>query len=89
MGNVKMIETVGLVAAIVLPLWNLPLIHKIRKRRSSMDISLHWAVGVWTCLILMFPSAILSKDVVFKTFSFMNIVLFSIVMVDVVRFRKG
>lgn len=89
MGNVKMIETVGLIAAIVLPLWNLPLIYKIRKRRSSMDISLHWAVGVWICLILMFPAAILSKDAVFKTFSITNIILFTVVMVDVVRFRKG
>lgn len=84
-----MVEMIGLIAAIILPLWNLPLIHKIRKRRSSMDISLHWALGVWVCLILMFPSAVMSKDIVYKTFSFMNIILFTIVMIDVVRFRKG
>ncbi len=84
-----MIKIIGLIAAVILPLWNLPLIHKIRKRRSSMDISLHWAVGVWFCLVFMFPSAVLSEDVVYKTFSFMNIILFTIVMVDVVRFRKG
>lgn len=83
-----MVKTIGLIAAIVLPLWNLPLIYKIRKRRSSADISVHWAVGVWVCLVLMFPSAVLSKDAVFKTFSITNIILFTVVMADVVRFRK-
>ncbi len=83
-----MVKTIGLIAAIVLPLWNIPLIYKIRKRRSSADISLHWAVGVWVCLLFMFPSAVLSKDVVFKTFSITNIILFTVVMADVVRFRK-
>lgn len=84
-----MIETIGLIAGIILPLWNIPLIVRIEKRKSSSDISMFWAVGVWVCLVLMFPSAYVSEDIVYKTFSIMNIVLFSAVAIEVIRFRKG
>lgn len=83
-----MIKLMGLVAGIVLPLLNIPLIFKIEKRKSSADISLLWAVGVWICLVFMFPSAIISKDIVYKTFSILNIILFTIVMIEALRFRK-
>mgnify|MGYP001588514618 CR=1 FL=1 len=83
------IQTLGLVAGVILPLWNIPLIVRIQRRRSSQDISLPWALGVFGCLVLMFPSALLSSDVVFKTFSIINITLFTAVVVQVVRFRHG
>ncbi|MFH0877886.1 MAG: hypothetical protein V1863_06675 [Candidatus Omnitrophota bacterium] len=82
------IRWVGLVAGIILPFWNIPLIWRIQRRRSSQDISLFWAVGVWVCLVLMFPSACVSADIVYKAFSWVNIVLFTIVMVQVARFSK-
>lgn len=84
-----MIRTIGLIAGIILPLWNIPLIVRIQRRRSSQDISLPWALGVFGCLVLMFPSALLSSDTVFKTFSIVNIVLFTAVVVQVLRFRHG
>jgi len=77
------------VAGIILPLWNIPLIVRIQRRKSSQDISLPWALGVFVCLVLMFPSALLSSDIVFRTFSLVNIVLFTAVVVQVVRFRHG
>lgn len=83
-----MIKIIGLIAAILLPLWNIPLIYRIEKRKSSQDISLYWAIGVWACLVLMFPSALVTADIVYKTFSIVNIVLFTIVVIEVVRFRK-
>ncbi|HAJ57020.1 MAG TPA: hypothetical protein DCL35_04545 [Candidatus Omnitrophica bacterium] len=83
-----MVKTISLIAAIILPLWNIPLIVRIQKRRSSEDISLFWAVGVWVCLVLMFPSAVTSQDIIFKTFSIINIVLFSAVTFQVVKFRE-
>ena len=83
-----MIETLGLVAAIILPLWNIPLIIRMERRRSSKDLSLFWAVGVWVCLVLMFPSALTTKDLVFKTFSIVNIISFTVVMIEVLRFRR-
>ena len=81
------LKFVGLVAGVILPLWNIPLIVRIQRRKSSQDISLSWALGVFVCLLLMFPSALLSSDVVFKVFSIVNIILFTAVVVQVVRYR--
>ncbi len=81
-------ETLGLVAAIVLPLWNIPLIVRIIRRRSSADISLSWALGVWSCIVLMAPSGFRSEDVVWRTFNIINLVLFSCVALTVVVYRR-
>lgn len=84
-----MIEKIGLVAAVVLPLWNIPLITKIIKRKSSGDISLAWALGVWCCILLMAPSGFVSVDIVWRTFNIINCVLFTAVVIVVLKFRKG
>jgi uncharacterized protein with PQ loop repeat len=39
------VERIGLVASIMMPLWNIPLIVKIVRRRSSSDISMSWLLG--------------------------------------------
>ncbi len=83
-----MIQNIGLVAAIVLPLWNIPLIIRIIKRKSSDDISIFWALGVWVCFVLMAPSGFTSKDLVWKTFNVVNFILFSCVVITVLIFRK-
>jgi uncharacterized membrane protein YhaH (DUF805 family) len=83
------VKIIALIAAVVLPLWNIPLILKIHKRRSSQDISRSWALGVWVCLLLMFPAAIQSEDIVFKVYSYTNIVLFTMVVVWVFKFKKS
>ncbi len=83
-----MIQKIGLVAAIVLPLWNIPLIIRIVKRKSSNDISLLWAIGVWTCLILMAPSGFVSEDIVWKVFNIVNLILFSAVMITILIYHK-
>ena len=83
-----MIQKIGLIAAIILPLWNLPLIFRIIQRRSSEDISMAWAVGVWVCLALMAPSGFTSTDLVWKVFNIVNFFLFSAVMVTVLMYRK-
>lgn len=83
-----MLEKIGLLAAVVLPLWNIPLITRIIRRKSSRDISLSWALGVWTCLVLMAPSGFVSKDMVWKVFNIVNLTLFSFVMMCVVLYRK-
>ena len=82
-----MIQTLGLIGAVVLPLWNIPLILKIGHRRSSKDISLAWTLGVFVCLLLMLPAALASPDPVFKIFSAVNIVFFAGVVIQVVRYR--
>ncbi len=82
-----MFEQIGMIAAMVLPLWNIPLILRIGKRRSSGDISLPWTLGVWVCLVLMLPSGVHSPDPVFRVFAVANVIFFSGVLVQVIRFR--
>jgi hypothetical protein len=82
-----MLEQIGFVAALVLPLWNIPLILRIGRRRSSADISLPWTLGVWVCLVLMLPAGLGSPDPVFRAFSVANVVFFTGVLIQVLRFR--
>ena len=83
----EIIDLLGLVAAVLLPLWNVPLILRIRQRRSSQDLSLWWVFGVWMCLLLMLPSGLQSSDMVFRVFTIVNAVLFTAVVGYVVRYR--
>lgn len=84
----SMIDTIALIASIILPLWNLPLIMRIIKRKSSRDISTSWALGVWICFILMMPSALMSDELVWKTFTIANMTLFTAVVICVLIYRK-
>lgn len=80
--------TLGLAASIIMPLFNIPLVMKIWRRRSSSDISLTWTLGIWVSILLMTPAALVSTDPVFRIFGIMNIFLFSAVVFSVLRFRK-
>ena len=84
----NLIQKIGLIAAVALPFWNIPLVVHIWKRKSSRDISLTWALGVWSCLALMAPSGFTSKDLVWRAFNFSNFGLFSLVVVTILAFRK-
>lgn len=84
-----MIHKVALVAAVILPLWNIPLIVRIIKRKSSRDISIYWAVGVWVCFALMAPSGFMSEDLPWRAFNIVNFILFSLVVIFVLIYRKG
>ena len=83
-----MIDKIALVASIVLPLWNIPLIVRIIKRRSSDDISLYWAIGVWVCLLAILPSGIKSDFIVWKVFTIANFTLFSAVTICALLFHN-
>ena len=83
-----MIETLGLIGAVMLPFWNIPLIIRIAKRKSSRDLSLWWTFGILACLLIMLPAGLTSSDVVFKVFTVMNLVLFSAVVIQVMRYRN-
>jgi uncharacterized protein with PQ loop repeat len=77
----------GLIAGIIMPLFNFPLVYKIWKRKSSADISLVWALGIWGSIVLMLPASLISPDPVFKVFGILNFLLFSGVLVVVLKFR--
>lgn len=82
-----MMHTLGLIAAVAMPLWNIPLIIRIHRRKSSKDISLTWALGILACILLILPSALVSPDVIFRVFSLMNTALFGAVVIQVIRYR--
>jgi hypothetical protein len=83
------LDKIGLAAAVMLPLWNIPLIVRMIKRKSSRDISLYWAFGVWTCLLGMFPSGLHSPAIVWKTFNIVNLFFFTGVVVTAVVYRRS
>lgn len=83
-----MMEKIAFIAAIVLPFWNIPLIARIIKRKSSEDISLLWVLGVWICFALMAPSGFRSVDPVWRMFNIVNLILFTAVLVTVLMYRK-
>ena len=62
----------GVAAGMIIPFFSIPLILKIRKNRSSKDISLVWTVGVWVCALAMLPQALLSPDLSYKLFAVVN-----------------
>ena len=81
------LELLALAASVIMPMWNIPLIVKIVRRRSSSDLSLSWVWGVWACMLLMLPWAFVTADRVLKVFSIVNFILFSGVTFVVVKYR--
>lgn len=79
---------IGLAAAVILPFWNIPLVVRIIKRKSSRDISLWWALGVWICVLCMAPAGFMSPDIVWRVFNIVNLFMFSFVVFFVVLYRK-
>lgn len=83
-----MTQKIALIAAIILPVWNVPLIVRIIRRKSSSDISLYWVLGVWSCFVLMAPEALKSSDPVWRTFNIVNLIFFTIVVAVVLAYRR-
>lgn len=81
------VEKIGVTSAVVMPLFNIPLILRILQRKSSADISLSWALGVWICILLMTPQAFRSNDTTFRAFGVVNLVFFSAVTFFVLKYR--
>lgn len=81
-------QRLALIAAVVLPFFNIPLILRIIKRRSSQDVSLWWLFGVWICMLLMVPAAFVSSDYIWKIFNIINTLFFTGVVVTVLTYWK-
>ena len=77
-----------MISGVALPLFNIPLILKLVKRKSSEDLSLSWAIGVWVCIVLMTPQALRSQDIAFRAYGAVNIIFFSAVVFFVLKYRK-
>jgi len=81
-------KTISLLAAVILPFFNIPLIIKIVQRRSSHDISLSWVWGVWICTLLMAPSGFTSHDLVWRCYNIINLISFTGVVIAVWKYRN-
>ena len=77
-----------MIGAIVLPLWNFPFIANIIKRKCADDVSLSWAVGVWVCIVLMFPAGMKSPDMIWRIYNYINLVCFTLVVATVLYYRR-
>jgi uncharacterized protein with PQ loop repeat len=74
-------------AGAVLPLFNIPLIIRIIKRKSADDISLVWLFGVWICILLMTPAVLASQNMAFRAFGWTNLVFFTVVVLVTVKYH--
>jgi len=72
-----------------LPLWDIPLMVRIIQRKSSQDISIVWAVGLWLTSVLMAPSAFISGDKIAIGFNTVNVIMLTGVVIVVIKYRKG
>ena len=84
-----MIKILGVTCGILMPFFNIPLIIRILRRRSSDDISLVWAIGAWVCVMGMLPSSLESSDVVLRYFGVVNGLFFTGVFVSVLFFHTS
>jgi uncharacterized protein with PQ loop repeat len=81
-------QTIGLWAGIMLPLWDIPLIVRVLKRKSASDISVVWAWGIWGSSILMAPSAFVSGDKAAIGFNLTNCITLTIVLIVVLKYQR-
>lgn len=78
---------IGMVTGVILPCFNLAQIWRMVKFKSSHDVSLVWCLGVWACIMLMLPSALISEDAVYRVFSMINVAFFSALTGTVIYYR--
>ena len=78
---------VGFIASFALPLFNIPLIMRMIKRKSSEDLSMTWVIGVWVCILLMTPRALMSDDLAFRAYGVTNILFFTLVFFFAAKYR--
>ena len=83
------LSKLGAVAGFILPFFNISLILHIIKRKSSDYISLVWVIGVWVCILIMSPAALMSKDVAFRSFGITNLIFFTAVTFVTLQYRKA
>lgn len=80
-------DHLGLWSSIALPFFNIPLMIRLYRRKSSEDLSLTWVLGVFFCLGGMLPDALESTEFTYKVFAIINLAFFSGVTFMVLYYR--
>jgi hypothetical protein len=83
----KVIQTIGMLSGLIMPVFNIPLIARMVHRRSSADISLIWVIGVWICVMAMLPASLQTSDPVLFVFGIANSLFFTAVFFTVLYFH--
>lgn len=81
------IHQLGMISAVLMPFFDIPMILRIMQRKSSEDISLIWTFGIWLTILGMLPAGLLSADPIMRAFSIVNAVLFTAVVVAVLSYN--
>lgn len=82
-------DKIGMWAGIVLPLWDIPLIVRIIRRKSAADISLVWMWGLWGCSVLMAVSAFAANNnPTAVAFNISNIIALSVLLAVVLKYHR-
>ena len=81
-------DSVAAVAGAALPLFDIPLIARIIKRRSSKDISIFWIAGLWASSAAMVPAALVGHELASKAFNIVNIIMLTAVLIVVIKYRR-
>ena|ERR1700687_1991475 len=87
--HTAVIQKLGMVSAVVMPFFDIPLIARIVRRKSSEDISLVWTFGIWICILGMVPASWVSPDPILFAFAIVNVILFTAVVASVVWFHPA
>jgi len=87
--KMPLLTKISLIAGILLPFWNIPLIIRVIKRKSSADISLLWGCGIWCCLLAMLPYGLITDEIVLKGFAVTNFILFTITFTIILIYHKN
>ena len=83
----EVIVNIGAIAGFILPFFNIPLIIRMVRRKSSDDISLVWVIGVWVCILIMSPAALTSRDFAFRAFGATNLIFFTAATFVTIKYR--
>ena len=81
-----MFEKIGFWAGVALPLFDIPLIIHVVKRKSSADISMIWIVGLWATSVMLLIG---TKEQMAMGFNIVNVLMLTILMAVVIKYRKA
>jgi hypothetical protein len=77
----------ALISAVVMPIFNIPLIWRVMRRKSADDISAIWVIGVWVCTMGLTPTYLRSPDRILNIFGIINGICFTGVFVAVLYYH--
>ena len=78
-----------MVSAIIMPLFNIPQILIVLRRKSSEGVSLIWVTGIELCILGILPSSLMSPDPILRAYGIVNTVFFTATFVVVLYYHPA